>query len=117
MRADVLERQLLEARRQRLDGVAARERVDEVGDAALVADDLLRAERDRRSLARRQAERLVERVRVERLAAAEHGGERLHRDARHVDERLLRRERHPRGLAVEAQGARAVGLRAEAVLS
>ena len=46
---------------------------------------------------------------------AEHGGERLHGHARHVHERLLRRERHPGGLAVEAQRARAVRLRAEAL--
>ena len=62
-----------------------------------------------------QPERLVEAVGVQRLRAAEHRGERLQRDAHDVVERLLRGQRHARGLAVEAERARAVGLRAEAL--
>ena len=43
---DVLERLGLELVREPLDEVAAAERIDGVRDAALVRDDLLRAERD-----------------------------------------------------------------------
>ena len=59
-------------------------------------------------------ERFVVAVRVQRLRAAEHRGERLHRDAHDVVERLLRLERHAAGLRVEAQPAARVA-RAEAL--
>jgi hypothetical protein len=44
---------------------------------------------------------------VQRLRAAEHRGHRLVGDAHHVVDRLLRRERHARGLRVEAHHHRA----------
>ena len=83
-------------------------------DARLVRDDLLRAQRERRRFRGRQRERLVVAVRVQRLRAAQHGGERLHRDAHDVVERLLRRERDAAGLRVKAQ-TRARVARAEAL--
>ncbi len=65
------------SQRQPLDEVRAAERIDHVGDAALVRDDLLRAQGQRRRLGGRQRQRLVERIRVQRVGAAEHRGERL----------------------------------------
>jgi hypothetical protein len=50
-----------------------------VGDAALVGDDLLRAQRDPCRLLGGQRVGLVEAVGVQRLGAAEHRGQRLHR--------------------------------------
>ena len=55
---------------QRLDEVGAAERVGRVGRAGLVREDLLRPQRDPRRALGRQRERLVERVRVQRLRAA-----------------------------------------------
>jgi acetyltransferase-like isoleucine patch superfamily enzyme len=99
---------------QRLDVVRAAERVD-VGDAGLVGDHLLRAQRDPHRLLGRQRERLVHRVGVQRLRAAEHRGERLDRRAHDVVQRLLRGERHAGGLRVEAHQPRARVLRAVAL--
>ena len=62
-----------------------------------------------------QRERLVHRVRVQALRAAEHAGQRLDRGAHDVDLGLLRGERHARGLRVEPQLQRALGARAVAV--
>ena len=50
---------------------------------------------------------LVHRVGVQRLAAAQDGGERLHGDAHDVVLRLLGGQRAARGLGVEAQHQRA----------
>ena len=47
---------------------------------------------------------------MQRLAAAEHGGEGLEGHAHHVHHGLLGLERHARGLAVEAERPGAVGL-------
>jgi hypothetical protein len=55
----------------------------------------------------RQRERLIERIRVQRLRPAEHRGERLIGDAHDVVERLLRRQRDAGRLAVEAHHPRA----------
>ena len=49
-------------------------------DAALVQDDLLRPQRDRRALLGRQRERFVLAVAVQRLRAAKHRRQRLQRD-------------------------------------
>ena len=100
---------------QRLDEVGAAERVDRVRDAGLVGDDLLRAERDPDRLLGRQRQRLVERVRVQRLGAAEDAGERLDRGADDVVERLLRGQRHAGGLRVEPHQERALVLGAVGV--
>ena len=75
----------------------------DVGDAGLVREHLLRAQREQRGLLGRQRQRLVVRVRVQRLRAAEHRRHRLERDPHDVVARLLRRERAARGLRVEAQ--------------
>src|SRR3954454_18261909 len=100
-------RLLLELVGQRLDEVRAAERVDGVRDAGLVGDDLLRAQRDPHRLLGRQRKRLVVGVRVQRLRAAEHAGERLDRRADDVVERLLGGERHARRLHVRAHEPRA----------
>ena len=75
-------------------------------------DDLLRAQRQRRRLRGRQRQRLVERVGVQRLRAAEHRRQRLQRRAHDVVVRLLRGQRHAGRLRVEAQLPRPLVLRA-----
>jgi hypothetical protein len=74
---DEAQRLRLERVGRRLDGVAAAERVDGVGDARLERHDLLRPQRQPSRGLGRQRERLVARVRVQALAAAEHRRERL----------------------------------------
>ena len=78
-------------------------------------DDLLRPERERRGLGRRQRERLVERVGVQRVGAAEHRRQRLQRRADDVVVRLLRRERDAGRLAVETQLPRSFASCAEPI--
>jgi hypothetical protein len=75
----------------------------------LVREDLLRAERQLGRLLGGERERLVVAVGVQRLRAAEYGGERLRRHAHHVVQRLLRGERRAARLRVEAQTAGLVG--------
>ena len=94
---------------QRLDEVRTTERVGDVGDVGLVGDHLLRAQGDPRRLLGRQRHRLVHRVGVQRLRAAEHAGQRLDRRAHDVDLGLLSGQRHPRRLGVEAQLHRTLG--------
>ena len=66
-------------------------------------DDLLRAQRNRRRKLGRQGPSFIQRIRVQRLRAAEHCRERLQRRAHNVVIRLLRRERTARGLRMKAQ--------------
>ena len=80
-------------------------------------EQLLRAQRELRRVLGRQRERLVERVRVQRLRAAAHRRERLDRDADDVVVGLLRRQRRAAGLRVEAQRQRLRVRRAEALAS
>jgi hypothetical protein len=84
---------------------------------ALLGDDLLRAQRDAHGVLGRQRERLVVGVRVQRLGAAEHAGQRLDRRAHDVVERLLGGQRHARGLHVRAHEPRLRVLGAEGLLS
>src|SRR5262245_16899828 len=112
---DELLRALLELRGQRLDVVRAAERVGGVGRPRLVRQDLLGSQGDACRVLRRERERLVERVRVDRLRSAAYGRERLNRDPHDVRLRLLGRERGAAGLRVEAQRGRARVRRAEAV--
>ena len=119
MRLDLLEHRLglaLELVGERLDVVRAAERIDDVRNAGLVGEHLLRAERDLHRFFGRQRQRLVHRVGVQRLRAAEHRGERLVRDADDVVHRLLRGERDAGGLRVEAHDPRARTLRAVPLL-
>src|SRR5205823_1157455 len=92
---------LLDLVGERLDHVRAGERVDCVGRARLVGQDLLGAKSDPGGALRGQRERLVEAVRVERLGTAAHRREALQRHAHDVVLGLLGRERHAAGLGVE----------------
>src|SRR5690606_5084332 len=102
----------LEAVGERLDVVGSGERVDRVGHARLVREDLLGAERDADGLLGGQRERLVHGVGVQRLRAAEHRGERLVGDAHDVVLRLLRDQADAGGLRVRAQAPGLLALRA-----
>src|SRR3990170_8797377 len=68
---DILERLLLNAIGQALDVVRPGQRVDHVRHAALVGDDLLRPQGDLDRLLGGQGQRLVHRVRVQRLRPAQ----------------------------------------------
>ena len=108
-------RAVLDLLGQRLDVVGAGERVDGVGGARLVGDDLLRAQRDLGGALARQRQRLVVAVGVQRLRAAADRREALQRDAHDVVGRLLRGQRDAAGLRVEADHLRLRVLGAEAV--
>ena len=66
-------------------------------------DDLLGAKGERRRLGRWEGEGLVERIRVERIGAAQHRRQCLQCRPNHVVVRLLRRQRHARRLRVESE--------------
>ena len=76
--------------------------------------DLLRAQRDRGRLFRRQAERLVHAVRVQALRPSQDRRQRLHGDADDVVLRLLRRQSRAARLRVETHLQRARLLHVEA---
>ena len=88
-------------------GVGVWKGIDDVRHARFMGEDLLGAERDADGALGGQAQRLVHRIRVQRLAAPEHRGERLHGDAHDVVFRLLRGQHAPGRLRVEAQRERA----------
>ncbi len=64
-------------RRQALDVVGPRQRIDDMGDPGLLLQDQLGVARDPRREFRRQRNRFVERVRVQALRAAERRRHRL----------------------------------------
>ena len=100
---------------ERLDVVAAAERVDDVGQVRLLAQDVLRGHRDARAVLGRAGQRLVVGVGVQRLQAAEDAGHRLHGDAGDVVQRLLPREVDAGGLRVELEAPAPRILRAVAL--
>ena len=78
-----------------LDVVRTRERVDGVRDAGFVRDDVLnRSAHTNRVLGRQRMGLVVQRSRHRFARATERAGERHHRQARDIVERLLQRERH-----------------------
>ena len=112
---DVLHRFLLDPVRHGLYIVGACQRIDDVGEAALIRNDVLRMKSDGDGLFRRKRERFVAGVRMEGLRAAHDGCRRLQRDADDVVVRLLRREHGACSLGMEAEFHGLVLLRAEAV--
>ena len=96
---------------ERLHEVRAAPRIDHLRDAGLELQDELRVARDARRRVGRQRDRLVERVGVQALRAAEHRGHRLDGGADDVVERILLGEAGARGLAVRAQHQRRLLLR------
>ena len=81
----------------------AGQRIGGLRNARFVAHDLLRAQRQRGGGGRGQGQCFVVAVGMKRLRAAQRGGQRLHRHAHHIVERLLRGKRDTAGLRVEAQ--------------
>src|SRR2546429_5836660 len=98
-----------------LDGIGTGDRVDGVGDAGFLRNDLLGPQGDEGGLFGWQGQRFVQRVCMQRLATPENGGEGLHRDANDIVFGLLGGERRPGGLRVEAQEQRARVFCVEAV--
>ena len=90
---DVFDSSSFDFVRQSFDRVRARDGIDRVRHSRLMRDDLLCAQRNQRRIFRRQRQRFVQRICVQRLAPAQHRRKRLNRDAHDVVFRLLRRER------------------------
>src|SRR5258706_378765 len=88
--------------REALDVIGAGERIDGLGHADLVGDDLLGAQRQLDRLVARQRDGLVHRVGVERLGAAQHRSQPLVGGAHDVVLGLLVPQRAARSLDVEA---------------
>lgn len=99
--------------REGLDVVRAAPRIDDLADARLILDIELRVARNACREIRRQSNRLIECVRMERLRVPEGCPHCLHRRARDVVERILRRQRPAGRLAVRTQRHRLVVLRVE----
>src|SRR5260221_9431513 len=93
-------------RRERFDVIRATEWIDDVRYAGLVREKLLRAKRDLNGLFSRQRERLIHRIRVQRLSSAKYGRHGLIRNADDVVHRLLRGESHSGSLRVKAHHQR-----------
>jgi len=111
-----LEGVLLDPVGEVLDVVRASERVDRVGGARLVGEDLLGAERGADRLLGRERERLVFPVGVEALGPAEYRRECLIRHPDDVVLDLLGSERRAAGLGVELELFRFRVLRVEPLL-
>src|SRR4030095_10486106 len=92
--------------RQRLDVVAAAQRVDRVRDTGLVRDDLLSAQCKSYRVLGWQSKCLVVGVGVQALSTTKRSSQALESRANDVVERLLRRERDTRGLGVETHPPR-----------
>ena len=97
--------------REAFDIVATAQRIRDIGNAAFFLDHQLRVTRDTGTEISRQRNRLVERVRVQRLRAAQNCGHRLDRGADDVVVRILLLQAYATGLAVRAQHFRLFGLR------
>ena len=93
--------------------VGAGPRVDHAADVGFFLNHQLRVAGDAGGEVRRQRDRLVERVRMQRLRAAEHRGHGLDRRAHDVVVGILLGERPARRLAVRAQHHRLLMLRRE----
>ena len=113
--AEILEGAVFHVPGQPLDEVGAAQRIDRVGNAGFIREDLLRAQRDARRVLGGKREGFVKAIRVQRLRAAEDRRKRLDGDARDVVLRLLRGERNAGGLGVKAHPGGARILRAEAL--
>ncbi len=92
--------------RQALHQVRAAPGIDRVADVRFLLDQELRVARDPGREVGGQRDRLVERVRVQRLRAAEHRGQRLDRGAHDVVVGVLLGQRPAGGLAMRAQHQR-----------
>src|SRR5579864_2526174 len=113
--ADVIPRGLFGRAGEMLQKIAAAERIGRGGDAALIGDHLLGAQRNDDGMLAGQRIGFVERIGVQRLRAAENSRHRLQRGAHDVVLRLLPGERASGGLRMKAQLQAALGLGAEAV--
>ena len=88
---------------QRLDVVRAAQRIDDVGQLRLFAQNVLRGDRDSRGFGAGYRHRFVVAVGMQRLQTAEDARHRLRGDARDVVQRLLARQVDARCLSVELE--------------
>ncbi len=87
--AEVVVGLLLDAVGLRLDEEAAAERIDRVRHARLFGDDLLGAQGNRHCMFGGQRQRLIQRIGMQALRAAEDGGQSLDGHTDHIVLRLL----------------------------
>ena len=92
--------------RQPLDEIAAAPRIDDAGRAALLRDEELSVARDAGGEIRRQRQRFVQRIGVQRLGSAMGRRQRLDAGAHDIVVCVLRGEAPARGLAMRAQRQR-----------
>ena len=104
---DVIGGALLDFVGEVFDGVGAGDGIGCVGDASFVGEDLLGAQGDEHGILGGKGECFVHRIGVERLAAAEGGGEGLDGDADDIVFGLLGGQGGAGGLRVEAEEERA----------
>src|SRR5207253_5346217 len=102
-----LKRASLDFGSQALDVIASRQRIHRVRDSRLVRDDLLRAQSKLGGFSRRQGQRFVVTVRMQRLSPAKRGGKGLHGDPNDIVEGLLGGQRHTTCLGVKSESAAA----------
>ena len=94
---------MLDRSGERFDVVGTGQRIDRLRHTGLLRQNLLRAQRHAGGLFAGQRQRLIVAVDVQRLGAAENGGERLQGGAGEVVLGLLRGQRRAGGLSMKAQ--------------
>ena len=110
---EVGKRALLHIQGQPFDKVRTAQRVDRIGHARFVGQDLLRAQGDSGRFFGRQSERLVKAVGMQALRASQHRGQGLDCYPRNVVLGLLRGQRHACRLGMKPHPVRARILGAE----
>ena len=98
---------------QLLDVIRPRQRIDDIGDAGLFLQDQLGVAGDAGGMLGRQADRLIERIGVQRLGAAQHRRKRFVGRAHNIVVGVLFGQAHAGGLAMGAQHRRLGVLRFE----
>src|SRR5213594_230454 len=101
-----LHRTILNTTRQRFQIIAAGKRVSRLRHPRLVSNNLLRPQRNPHRILSRQRQRLITRIRMQRLRTTQHRRQSLNRHPRHIIVRLLRRQRFTTRLGMKTQLAR-----------
>ena len=113
---EVVERALLHIEGQPLHKIRSTQRVDGIGNARFIGQDLLRAQGDAGRIFRRQGEGFVKAVGMQALRAAQHRGQGLDRHPRDIVLGLLGGQRDacrlgmkPHTVGADIPGAKALG--------
>src|SRR5439155_8463960 len=112
---EVIQSAIFQLVSQRFDKVRTAQWIDSIRYAGLFGNYLLRSQGDQGGTIRRQSERFVESICMQRLGAAQYSGERLDRNPHDVIQRLLHSQRYTGGLRVKTHLHDPLGLSAEAI--